>query len=324
MVQVMVTIDTEEDDWGSYDADGARVRNIAYLPDAHELFQRYGARPTFFVNRPPLLDSASLEVLSCLASDPAAEIAAHCHPWNTPPLEGPAGEDGSMMCNLSRETNRGKVAEITRLLDERLGVRPVSFRAGRWAFGPTVAGALHDLGYEVDSSVAPFVNWRRQGGPDFTGAQLEPYRFDPDEPLVPRSDGSLVEVPATVGSLKGSPGSQSRTRARLEEIELARHGLVGTLDRAGLFARRWLSPEVTRAADLIRLSENLVRHGTRTLGLTFHSCTLLPGATPFVRTQGDRVAFLAGIEGFLAHARDRGWTFSTVAEVAASVEPRAA
>jgi hypothetical protein len=41
----------------------------------------------------------------------------------------------------------------------RFGVTPVSFRAGRWAFGPAVARSIQDLGYRVDSSVIPLVDW---------------------------------------------------------------------------------------------------------------------------------------------------------------------
>jgi hypothetical protein len=53
--------------------------------------------------------------------------------------------------------------------------------------------------------------------------------------------------------------------------------------------------------------------------MTFHSCTLLAGATPFVQSVEDRVAFQDRIEAFLMHCLDRGWSFATVGEVGASV-----
>lgn len=319
MVRVMITIDTEEDDWGSYAARGARVRNIGQLPEVHELFQRYGARPTYFVNRPPLVDAAALDVLGTLARDAATEIATHCHPWNTPPFDGPAGVAGSMMCNLPRDTNRGKIAGITRLMEDALQTRPRSFRTGRWGFGPTVAGALVDTGYEVDSSVSPFVNWTALDGPDYASAPLLPYRFAVDDVLTPRADGALTEVPTTVAALRGHPVRQARWRAGLEAGPFARFKVVGLLDQLGVAARRWLSPEQSSASEMIALADNLVKHDVGVLGMTFHSCTLLAGATPFVRSVEDRVAFQDRIEAFLAHCRDLGWSFATVGEVGASV-----
>jgi hypothetical protein len=324
MVRVMVTIDTEEDDWGSYAPTGATTRNIGRLPPMHALLAGYGVRPTYFVNRPPLLDGEARAVLRTLALDPAAEIAAHCHPWNTPPLDGPAGAAGSMMSNLPPDVNRGKVAEVTRLIEEGLGVRPTAFRAGRWGFGATVAGALVDLGYAVDSSVSPFVDWSSHGGPDYGHASLRPYRFEAEDPLTPRSRGALVEVPITIGALRGDPVRGARARARLEAGRLSRLRLVGVLDHLGFFARRWLSPESSTAAEMVALADNLVRHGFDALNLTFHSCTLLPGATPFVGSAQDADAFRGRVEAFLGHCRDQGWAFATVGEVAATVGPLSA
>lgn len=319
MVQVMVTVDTEEDDWGSYEATGATAANIKRIPSLQELLARHGARATYFVNRVPLLSEETAEVLRALARDPSVEVGTHCHPWNTPPFGGPGGVAGSMMCNLSREANRSKVAEVTRMIGDVLEVEPRSFRTGRWGFGPSVAHALADLGYQVDSSVSPFIDWSGVGGPDFAEALLEPYRFRPDRPLELHPDGTLIEVPTTVAALRGDPLKQARTRVRLERTRWAQTGLIGVLDRLGVFARRWLSPEVSSAGEMIRLAENLVLHGVQTLDMTFHSCTLLPGATPFVRSEADLQVFLGRVEAFLSYCRDRDWRFATVSDVAASL-----
>lgn len=319
MTKVMVTIDTEEDDWGRYDAAGQSVGNIAELPRLQRLFDQYGVRPTYFVNRPPLLDSRSVEVLKEIAADPSCEIGTHCHPWNTPPLSPSKPPGSTMMCSFSREANRAKIGEVSHLISERLKVSPTSFRAGRWGFGPTVASVLPELDYEVDSSVSPFLDWSRLGGPDYSAAPMTPYRFNPREPLRPAPEGCLVEVPTTVAALWGHPVRQARTRALLEKTFVARLGLIGLTDRLGLFARRWLSPETSSAEELVRLAKRVDGHGYGVMGLTFHSCTLLPGATPFVRDIADRAAFLGRIEAFLEYVRSRGWSFATVADVGREV-----
>ena len=320
-VLVAVTIDTEEDDWGSYAASGQTVANIALFPRLQELFDLWGARPTYFVNRPPLMERGSVEVLGGLAGREGVEIGAHCHPWNTPPNTG-AGVDASMMLHLPEAVNLAKLSLVTETIEAELGVRPRSFRTGRWGFGRSVSLPLSELGFSVDSSVSPFVDWSDIGGPDYSNAPHEPSRFDPEHPLKPTAGGSMAELPTTVGFLRGDARRSNAVRRRLERSVLARLKAVGLLDRAGVLARRWLSPETSSAAELVRLADNEVARGRRYLDLTFHSCTLLPGATPFVRSDEDQRAFLDRIGVFLRFARDSGFRFATVSQAAETLLPR--
>ena len=66
-VIVTISIDTEEDDWGSYAEQGASTQNIPHLEELQDLFDRWSARPTSLVNRPPLVDGESVRVLGSLA-----------------------------------------------------------------------------------------------------------------------------------------------------------------------------------------------------------------------------------------------------------------
>ena len=314
-MSVTVCIDTEEDNWASWVEAGATCRNIEHLPELQELLARWGPRPTYLVNRPPLLSPASVAVLGEIAEVPGVEIGAHCHPWNTPPSTG-AGQERSMMCNLPLEANKAKLQDITARIESELGVRPVSFRAGRWGFGPTVAPALAELGYLVDVSVTPFIDWTADGGPDYSREPHRPYRFDPRRPFEPNAAGTMVELPATVGFVRGEHRSRAAARRWLARSPLRRLKVLGALDRLGVLRRRWLSPESSSGEDMVALAEACLRSGEPVLGLTFHSCTLLPGATPFVRDADDRRRFLGAIERFLRFCSERGLAFRTVAEVA--------
>lgn len=319
-VQVSISIDTEEDDWGRYVFDGASTRNISHLRELQELFDQFGARPTYLVNRPPLLDATSVEVLGELAARESVEIGAHCHPWNTPPDTG-QGVERSMMFRLDPESNRLMIGEITRRIEAELGVRPTTFRAGRWGWGRSVATGLVAEGYLVDSSVSPLIDWTSMGGPDYTDVPSDAYRFHPDRPFTPDPSGVLVELPTTVGFLRGSEARLGPLRARMERGVIHAFGVIGALDRLGVMARRWLSPEVSTGQELTRLAENLVSHGRRRLDFTFHSCTLLPGATPFVADDRDRARFLGDIRTFLSFAVESGFQFRTLQELGAEVRP---
>src|SRR5438128_572986 len=81
------------------------------------------------------------------------------------------------------------------------GAAPTAFRAGRFGLGPAAVSALLSCGYQVDSSVTPFVSWEAtDDGPTFVGAPLAVYRTDPGRDVrVPEPFGPLVEVPITCG-----------------------------------------------------------------------------------------------------------------------------
>ena len=264
--------------------------------------------------------SLSVAVLGDLASLECLEIGTHCHPWNTPPLCG-EGAHRSMMCTLSHHENGEKLREMGRCLRNELGVVPKVFKAGRWGFGPSVAGPLAEEGYEIDCSVTPFIDWSPEAGPDYSDAPYRPYRFDPADPLQPTPAGGLLELPATVGFLSGDHRSRAKARRWLENSPLRHVKFVGIMDVTGVLARRWLSPETSSGNTMIKLSQAWVSSGQSFLQMTFHSCALLPAATPFVRNKHDRTRFLRSIDEFLSYCSQSGFVFRTLSEAGRHLEP---
>ena len=318
-VRVMVTIDTEEDDWGTYRPRESSVANIQLLPELAELWGRFGVRPTYLVNYPPMASAEASGVLKSVVREGRCEFGVQCHPWNTPPLRECQGRPPTMMSQLSEEENHAKLTVLTGIFQETFGFRPRSFRAGRWGLGPSVARPLSQLGYEVDLSVAPFMDWTRSGGPDYIRALRHPYRFEPSDPFVPAQDGRMVEIPTSVGFLLGPQRLSAAVRRTLERSPLARAKVLGLLDSLGICARRWISPETSSQGEMIRVARVLVRSGLRVLDLTFHSSSLLPGANPFVRSRGEKQRLLIRTERFLEFCSRKGYLFSTASEVAEEV-----
>lgn len=317
-VDVTITIDTEEDDWSSYDAHDKSVENVLRLPDLQAVFDRWDARPTYLVNYAPLVDPRSVETLGALAARDDIEIGAHLHPWCTPPIDA-TGVENSFMHKADPGVNRDKLATVVSLLSSELGVEAKSFRAGRWGFGPTVAQGLTDLGIEVDTSVSPLTDWTRLGGPNFSSAPLTPYRFSASDPLTPVPDGELAQLPPTVGFLAGDDRRNHARRTWLEGSWLAKFKFVWLADRSGLLTRRWLSPESATADEMVRLADGCVQRGRKFLNLTFHSGVLLPGATPFVHDEQSRQRFLDALDHVLEHFHRAGFRFRTLRE--ASSDP---
>src|SRR5438876_12172844 len=153
-VLVIVSIDTEEDNW-QRSRDQVTVENIGELRRLAAFFDRLGVRPTYFTTYQVAIDPSAADVLREVSHGGRGEIGAHLHPWNTPPLTEAFVPRNSMLYNLPAELQRAKVEQLTAILEETFGHRPTAFRAGRYGLGPDTVAALLSCGYCVDSSVSP-------------------------------------------------------------------------------------------------------------------------------------------------------------------------
>ena len=320
-MKYVISIDTEEDNWGKYSTWDNPVKNIQRLVPLQQLFDRYGARPSYLISYPVATNPTSVAILKKLLDEGKCEIGMHCHPWNTPPFEEEISAFNSMLSNLPGSLVLKKLRTLHEAIQENLGVTPVSFRAGRWGFSTTVAQALCQLGYRVDTSVSPFVDWHNYHGPDFSDFQLFPYRFDPDDIKTPREQGALLELPATVGFLQNNFERCQRWTRYLENDFGKMFKMKGILSRLRLLNKVWLSPELAEASDMIQLARRMDVMGHPCLNMSFHSTTLMAGLSPFVKVKSDEVRFMRRIEEFLTHAATAGWQSVFLSDMEESSEP---
>lgn len=316
MVKVAITIDTEEDLWGEYLPAPSPVKNIEAIPLVQDLFDAYGAAPTYLVNYPVVIDDDASRLLQSILEKGRCELGVHCHPWNTPPYEGERGESTTMLCNLEDRTVRNKMENLHEAFVSRFGMMPLSFRAGRWAFGPVVAKSIESLGFKVDSSVTPLVNWSACGGPDFFDAPRYPYRLSAESVLAAQKESCLLEAPPTTGFFQRNPELCSTVlRHILRGKFIKKLKIIGMLDYGGIINLRWLSPELSSGRDMALLAQRLVDNGATFLNMSFHSSSLLPGKSPFVRDENDLKGFLSRIRRFLELANDAGWKFVRLKDI---------
>jgi hypothetical protein len=183
---------------------------------------------------------------------------------------------------------------------------PVAFRSGRWGYNAAVAGNLERLGYTIDTSVTPSIDWAPQRGPDFRAAAPGPYRFTLPDILSEAPAGALVEVPATIGVVRFELPLTNRAVAAAARAALGRPRLGRLLSRLRILNTIWLSPELSTGRDMIRLARTLVRKGCPLLNMVFHSSALQAGLTPFVKDVDDERRFRARLREFLAFTRAEG------------------
>ena len=78
----------------------------------------------------------------------------------------------------------------------------------------------------------------------------------------------------------------------------------GILSRLSAVRRVRLTPEGFSLPDLMAGTRALIAAGVRVLVFSFHSPSIAPGFTPYVRDRHDRDEFLSCINGFLKFFRE--------------------
>lgn len=251
------------------------------------LFARFGAKPTYLVSPEVLRDEASVEVLR--RCEPSCELGVHLHGEFVEPHAFEPDVTRAFQRHYPPAVERAKATAATDLFIRAFGQQPRSFRAGRFGIGPASIPILEDLGYAVDSSVTPHLEWSSAGAPDlsFHGAPTQPYHPDPSSPARP-GRARLLEVPVTI-----------RQRAA--------NAVPGL---GALVEPRWLRPTRTSGAALVRLAEDEIADARRTapgrpviLNAMFHNVEVVADASPYAATDARARAILDRVQALLQFAR---------------------
>ncbi|MGH7437216.1 MAG: hypothetical protein ACRENE_16190 [Polyangiaceae bacterium] len=272
----------------------------------HPLLSKYGGKPTYLLSPEVVRDPGCVEALASLRD---CELGTHLH--------GEMAEPGAFAPEVTLdvqreyppEIERAKMASLTESFRVAFGRAPASFRAGRFGIGPGTISILEQLGYAVDSSVTPGVDWSRVSrGLTFAGAPRQPYHPDPADPATP-GRSSVLEVPVTT-----APSAAARLP------------LVGRL--AG---PRWLRPTRTGARALVRTARDAVERARRedpgcvvVLNAMFHNVEVVAGASPYAATDAAAATILSRLEALLAWAQSEGAKQVGLADVAGEIGSRGA
>ena len=308
-----VTIDTEEDfDWDApFARTGYRLASVPALAECQGYFERAGVKPIYLVDWPIVADDRAVEILGAARNAGRCEIGAQLHPWVTPPYEEDVNERNSYTGNLPAELQRAKMTALRDAIRDRFGVQPTAYRAGRYGLGPDTAAMLAELGFRCDTSVRSGFDYHAGHGPDYRAAPLHPW-------WVKVGQGAVLEMPVTTvfGGLFGRAGRWLYHRTSSNSH--------AALARLGLAERIALTPEgipAERACIAIDIAIDLC---LPVLNFSFHSPSLQPGNTPYVRSQADLDLFYRWWDVVLGHLARRGVEATTAAGILAMAERKAA
>ena len=285
----LVFVDTEEEfDWTQpRRRDATATTAIAALPEAHRRLFAYGIRPVYLIDHPIATSARAIDVLRPLADAGECEIGAQLHPWVNPPLDEPLTTANSFVGNLDETLERAKLGVLTDSIALAFGERPIVYRAGRYGVGPNTARLLEEAGYRLDVSVRALFDYSSEGGPDFSHASGDAHWAGPGRLLL------ALPLTATLAGRARRLGSWGYAAAgRVPRLR-------GLLARGGLLERISLTPEGTPLPAALRAIATLLDDDRRLLSISFHSPSVEPGHTPYVRDQADLRRFYAWWDGVL-------------------------
>jgi|CXWL01.1.fsa_nt_gi hypothetical protein len=305
-----VSVDTEEEfDWaGQLTRDGHGVASAAALGSGQTYFKSAGVVPVYYMDYPVAECDAALDALGPSIAEGAAEIGVHLHPWVTPPFTETVSRHNSYAGNLDAVTERAKLSAIRERIIARYGVVPIAYRAGRYGIGPNSHDILIEQGFKIDSSIRALFDYRDDGGPDFRGCNTHAHWADTGK--------RLIELPLTAhylgwgGQLKPHLFNVIRDSATLRAIAA----------RTGLVERVPLTPEGTPPARACAMIDHALDHGVRLLSMSFHSPSLAPGYTPYVRDTADLATFYRWFDTVFDHCARRGILSASLTQIVAAAE----
>jgi hypothetical protein len=293
-----ITIDTEPD----CDVHWRRSQPLTFesvtfgIPSIlRPIWDKFGIKPVYFVSPEVVENDECCRVLKG-ETGRGAEIGTHLHSEYIEPqkrhddVAGTASNEFPCFAYDS-QIESAKIKNLTEMIEKKLGVKPVSYRAARYGADLDTIKAIAGLGYKVDSSVTPDTDWRSYGGPDHSHAPKQPY-FISQTDYYSAGNGSILEVPITVSGKR-----------------------FPFLPAKWMFYR-WLRPTHMTAFEMKSLVAEFVgKYSSPVVNMMFHSMEIIPGKTPFVRTKLGQKMYLCRLHSILRYMTKKGFENKTLAEV---------
>ncbi len=317
----LLTIDTEGDNQWDHGRELA-AENIKFVPRFQELCEKYFIKPTYLVTSEVCDDAFAKEIFTEYSLKDKAEVGAHLHAWTTPPFHDKDGyryndPHHAFANELPDDLVTLKLKNLTDQIESSFGVRPSSFRSGRYGFNENLARILLQNGYLVDSSVSPYSTWARHhgipggaGGPDFVDKGPFPYEYS-------FMEGKLIEIPITILPTR-FPLNRNPTIAR-HYFRNVENSIFLRVFRKLFFNNQplWFRPNPWMTTELFE--ELLIESEDLKLPyivMMFHSSELMPGCSIY-RPDNDSIEKLYDVlESFFNLLKNRKIDSVTLTEAA--------
>ena len=306
----IVTVDTEEEfDWTQpLGRTGHGLSHVPRLARFQQFCEGMGVAPIYLIDYPIATDPAAIEALGDAVAAGRAEIGVQLHPWVSPPHDEDVNVFNSYAGNLPPALEAAKFNTLKESIERAFGKAPLIYRAGRYGVGPASAQILSEAGLAIDTSVRARFDYSATGGPNFRDHPVAPWWID--------KPGGLMELPLTTifwGMLRQQGPLLYPLLWRMPKLR-------GLLARAALLERIPLTPEGVSIEEAIKGIDIALDDGLPVLVFSFHSPSLRPGLTPYVRDEEDLDKLYDWWRTVFAYMQRRDVRPATVADIMAAAQ----
>lgn len=306
----VVTVDVESDDaWRC--PERLSLNNLGIMPRFQNTCEYYGIIPTYFLSYETFSSEKFVSFLRQAVNEGSCDVGIHPHVWTIPPfIKEKNGVDVPLIRNYQSQLEEGilydKLACLHEAVQQKIGIRPTSHRAGRWGLCLRTVRWLEDHCYTADSSVVPLKSFKdssinNYAYPEYFNAPNKPYQMSEKHILIPGKLG-LVEVPVTNIARWSNPHivrladflKQKRGGTRLRNL-LIKHSLYPMEFRP--------YPEYPEGT-LSRMASVAISKHLPVLNLMFHSSELMEGTSPYSSDAGKTNKIWQHIKEIFSFIRD--------------------
>lgn len=274
----LISIDTEGDNLWAHDAN-VTTRNANYISRFQDLCEKFKFRPTYLTNYEMAVDKTFCRFAKRIVDNDLGEIGMHLHAWNSPPNYSLTNQDHiykPYLIDFDKKVMKSKLNVMTSVLEDSLGIKMLSHRAGRWAFDNRYAELLLEFGYKVDCSVTPGISWvNTRGHPKGFGGTN--YKNFPDFAYF--MDAQNISKVATSGLLEIPMTITNTIRPFYAEI-------LGNIPIARRLVSKkwpnpaWLRPNTYNIKSMIMIAEKAIEQKRPYIQFMLHSSEFMPGGSP--------------------------------------------
>ncbi len=193
MISIYITVDAEWD--RTSNKKHISTRNLAKIPRFQTLCSQNKIKPIYFCSYEALENEEFVSYLKPFLKKKEIEIGAHLHPWSNPPFTSLKESDLTPFpTQLSLELFEKKMQKLTEKIKLIFEYEPVSYRAGRFGLSYKHIPILKKMGYFIDSSISPLINWKNlnASAPDYRDFK------NADRTIISYQNVEMLEFPVTI------------------------------------------------------------------------------------------------------------------------------
>jgi len=292
----IITVDTEGDNlWDYKDGDVVTTNNSKYIPRFQKLCEKYKFPPVYLSNYEMLCDDEYVSYIKKKHLQGLCEVGLHLHAWNNPPEYNLASIYGGnpYLIEYPDEVMHAKFDFLYNLFCEKMGFKPVSHRAGRWAMDDRYFKLLEEYGVVVDCSVTPHIDWSANKGATCGGTDYSTFLENPN--WINR----VFEIPPTIRFSYVPFAGGLRHKIK---VMLCGTPLNFRLANASLKQMKYLINKLQKESS------------TNYLEFMLHSSELMPGGSPYFENEKAIEDMYADLEDMFLYLKTLGYVGCTLEE----------